>query len=136
MATEKKTSEDNKSEKKYFTGIGRRKTAIAQVRIQPGKGKFIINEKETSQVEDELTNPLILTGQLGKFDVSVIVKSGGFNSQKDAIILGISRALINFDDTLKPTLRKAGLVTRDPREKERKKPGLKRARKAPQWQKR
>lgn len=137
MPTEKKDQETpKKMEKKYFVGIGRRKTANAQVRLHSGKGKFFINEKEIDAIDDRISNPLVLTGQLGKFDTTIIVRGGGFNSQAEAIALGVARALIDFDETLKPTLRKSGLVTRDPREKERKKPGLKRARKAPQWQKR
>lgn len=130
------TEETKKQTNKYFAGIGRRKTATAQVRLYPGKGKMIVNDKEIEKIDDRINNPLILVGQLGKFDITVVAKGGGFNSQIDSIILGISRALIVYDETLKPTLRKAGLVTRDPREKERKKPGLKRARKAPQFSKR
>ncbi len=121
---------------KYFAGIGRRKSATAQVRIYTGKGKVIINDKELEKTNDRLNNPFILTGHLGKFDVTVVVKGGGFMSQEDAIILGISRALVVFDETLKSTLRKAGYMTRDPREKERKKPGLRGARRAPQFSKR
>ncbi|MDO8513361.1 MAG: 30S ribosomal protein S9 [bacterium] len=131
MANTKKTSDN-----KYVVGIGRRKTATAQARLTPGKGKLTINNQEIDKIEDKITNPLILTGQFGKFDISVMVRGGGMSSQTDAIALAISRAIIAHDESLKPTLRKAGLTTRDPREKERKKPGLKRARKAPQWQKR
>lgn len=131
------TEETKKSTtKKFFTGVGRRKTASAQVRLHPGKGKFILNDKELENIDDRIKNPLTLTGQLGKFDVTIVVKGGGFMSQTDSIILGLARALVEFDETLKPTLRKAGLITRDPREKERKKPGLKRARRAPQFSKR
>lgn len=133
MATK---SEETKTTKKYYVGIGRRKTATAQVRLHPGKGKLIVNDKEIEKIDDRINNPLILVGQLGKFDISVVVKGGGFESQTEAIILGVARALVDFDEETKPTLRKAGLVTRDPREKERKKPGLKRARKAPQFSKR
>ena len=134
MAKSEETTK--KSTNQYYAGIGRRKTATAQVRLHPGKGKFIINDKELEKIDDRLTNPLTLTGQLGKFDITVVVKGGGFMSQEDSIILGIARALVVFDETLKPTLRKAGLITRDPREKERKKPGLKGARRAPQFSKR
>jgi len=122
--------------KKYFLGIGRRKTAIAQVRIIPGSGKISINNQKKENLPEDILAPLTLTGQGDKFDISIITRGGGFSSQQDAIKLAISRALVIFDETLKPTLRKAGLLTRDSREKERKKPGLKRARKAPQWAKR
>ncbi len=122
--------------KKYFIGVGRRKTAIAQVRIIPGHGKIVLNQQELDQLPENVLSPLVLTGQKEKFDISIVTRGGGFSSQQDAIKLGIARALVVFDETLKPTLRKAGLLTRDAREKERKKPGLKRARKAPQWAKR
>ncbi len=120
----------------FFASVGRRKTAIAQARITSGKGKWSINGKEIENTSNTINAPLIITGQLGKFDVSIIIRGGGFSSQEEAISLAIARALIEYDETLKSTLRKAGLVTRDPREKERKKPGLKRARKSPQWSKR
>lgn len=125
-----------KNQSKYYLGIGRRKSAIARVRIIPGKGQFLINNKEIPEPSPKLLNALVSTGQLGKFDISAIVNGGGFASQEDAISLGIAKAIIEFDESYRPTLRKADLLTRDPREKERKKPGLKRARKAPQWQKR
>lgn len=121
---------------KYFYGTGSRKTAIARVRIYPGKGMLVINGKQVKEINEDIAGPLSLVGQNGKFDISVVVCGGGKNSQKDAIIHGISRALLEYNNELKSTLRKAGLLTRDPREKERKKPGLKRARRAPQWQKR
>lgn len=120
----------------FFASVGRRKTAIAQARITSGKGKWSINGKEIENTSNTINAPLIITGQLGKFDVSIIIRGGGFSSQEEAASLAIARALIEYDETLKSTLRKAGLVTRDPREKERKKPGLKRARKSPQWSKR
>lgn len=125
-----------KKDKQYYQAIGRRKTASAQVRITLGKGQSSINHQEIDHFDQDVLLPLIITGQSGKFDISAVVTGGGMTSQKDAIKLGIARALIVFDANLKSSLRKAGLVTRDPREKERKKPGLKRARKAPQWSKR
>lgn len=84
----------------------------------------------------KIFSPLFLTGNKGKFDISAKVKGGGITSQADAILLGVARALLAFDEGLKTTLRKGGYLTRDPRMKERKKPGLKRARKAPQFSKR
>lgn len=121
--------------KTYYRGVGRRKTAVAQVRLIPGSGQFTINN-EKSEPKLAWLRPLGLLGKKEDIDVSVIVRGGGMSSQEEAITLGIARALITMDDTYKPTLRKAGLVTVDARVKERKKPGLKRARKAPQWSKR
>lgn len=120
----------------FFRGIGRRKTAVAQVHIQPGKGSFVING-QTVELDEEWMKPLALSGNDNrKLDISVVVRGGGKSSQIEAIRLGITRALIVETADLKSTFRKAGLVTRDPRAKERKKPGLKRARRAPQWSKR
>lgn len=119
---------------KYFRGIGRRKSAIAQVHLTKGKGVCTINGQTVTPSED-WTQPLTLTGK-SDYDITVIVRGGGMTGQHEAIKLGIARALTALDAELKPTLRKAGLVTRDPRVKERKKPGLKRARRAPQWSKR
>jgi len=122
---------------KYIECIGRRKRAIARVRLaQKGSGKFVINEKEINIADPVWLEPLKLVGLEGKFDFSIHVNGGGFNSQKDAIKLGISRALIEVDPELRPALRKSDYLKRDPREKERKKPGLRRARRAPQWAKR
>lgn len=121
---------------KYFQATGRRKTAIARVRLTPGKGLITLNNHEVEDLDNKILLPLIIADLRSKFNLSIITSGGGITSQKDAIKLGIARALIEYDSTLRPTLRKAGLLTRDSREKERKKPGLKRARKAPQWQKR
>lgn len=128
---------------KYLYAVGRRKTSVAQVRLFTDKGgKFLINEKPyreyfpTVDLQKDLLLPLKLTKTLNKFSISVKVKGGGIRGQAGATRLGITRTLVLHDAKLKKTLRDAGLLTRDPREKERKKPGLKKARRAPQWQKR
>ena len=130
----------NKSVKqKYYYALGRRKTATAKVYLKPGTGLVKINNKDfevTPEITQIYNGPLDITGNLGKFDITAKVSGGGFSSQKEAIRLGVARALLKYDDKLKQVLRKNGFLTRDPREKERKKPGLKRARRAPQWQKR
>jgi small subunit ribosomal protein S9 len=131
-----KSAETTKKENKFIPGLGRRKTAIAQVRLTAGKGIFTINSQQIDNPSPIILFPLVVTGQLGKFDVSAVVNGGGITGQAEAIRLGIARSLSQMDETYHSSLRKAGLLTRDPREKERKKPGLKRARKAPQWQKR
>ena len=126
----------------YFSGTGRRKTAIAQVKIAVGSGAIIINNKPFEEWEPNaeerlaIIKPLITTENAGKFNVTVKVIGGGVNGQREAISHGIARALQKFDDNLKTTLRQYGLLTRDPRAKERKKPGLRKARKAPQYTKR
>ena len=123
-------------------GTGRRKTAIARVRLSPGEGRVMINEKTPLQylgrrvLEMEVLTPLRVTDSLRRFDVSVKVEGGGVSGQAGAIAHGIARALIQFDEELRGVLKKAGLLTRDARMKERKKYGLKRARKAPQYTKR
>jgi small subunit ribosomal protein S9 len=132
------------SEKKqsYFYGTGRRKTSIARVRLVPGTGEIIINGIPYEQlfVRDEhrrvITKPLLVTENLGKYNTVVKVEGGGITGQSGAISHGIARALVKADESLKPVLRQNGLLTRDPRVKERKKPGLRRARKAPQYTKR
>jgi small subunit ribosomal protein S9 len=122
--------------------VGRRKTAIARVRVQAGEGRVLINEKTPLQylgqrrLEQVVMQPLRLTDSLKRFDISVRVEGGGVSGQAGAIAHGISRALIEQDVEMRPTLKKAGLLTRDARMKERKKYGLKRARKAPQYTKR
>lgn len=122
--------------------VGRRKTAIARVRITPGEGRVMINEKTPIQylgrriLEMEVLQPLKLTDSMRRFDISVKVAGGGVSGQAGAIAHGLARALCEYDGDLRPTLKKAGLLTRDAREKERKKYGLKRARKAPQYTKR
>jgi small subunit ribosomal protein S9 len=127
----------------YYEGIGRRKAATARVRITAGgTGSVIINDKDGSDYlprpgdVDILLEPLTLLGQAKTYDVSVHVNGGGISGQRDAILLGIARALVKVDEQSKPQLRDAGYMTRDARIKERKKPGLKRARKAPTYTKR
>lgn len=127
----------------YFEGVGRRKEATARVRIMSGSGKFIVNQK---MIEDYFTRlgdresilkPFEASGQdSGTFDVTVVVNGGGVTGQTDAVTLGLARALVKMNHDFTPGLRKFGLLTRDPRIKERKKPGLKRARKAPTYTKR
>jgi len=123
-------------------GLGRRKTAVARVRLLPGEGRVLINEKSPlaylgqRTLEMEVLHPLRVTDCLRRFDVSVRVKGGGVSGQAGAIAHGLARALETFDPELRPVLKKSGLLTRDSREKERKKYGLKRARKAPQYTKR
>ena len=126
-----------------FYGAGRRKSSIARVYITPGTGKITINKKDMDEyfgldtLKVIVRQPLVATGTDGKFDVLVNVKGGGFTGQAGAIRHGISRALLQADsDEYRPTLKKAGYLTRDPRMKERKKYGLKAARRAPQFSKR
>ena len=130
-------------ENKYYYGRGRRKEASARVRLFIGKGQSTVNDKKVEDyfgkdilLINNLAEPLLLTGQKDKIYYSVKICGGGLSGQSDAIRLGISRALLKYDENYKVTLRKAGFLTRDPREKERKKYGLKRARKAPQFSKR
>ena len=127
----------------YYEGIGRRKAASARVRLFPGgTGKFVINEKEASEYlprvgdMDVVLAPLRSVGQEKTYDISVHVGGGGVTGQRDAIKLGIARALVKIDPDLRPTLKSEKHLTRDARVKERKKPGLKRARKAPTYTKR
>jgi small subunit ribosomal protein S9 len=123
-------------------GTGRRKNAIARVRITPGEGRVTVNEKDPLAylgrrvLEMGALAPLRVTGMTRKFDITVKVVGGGTSGQAGAIAHGIARALIRYDPDLRPPLKKAGLLTRDARMKERKKYGLKRARKAPQYTKR
>ena len=126
----------------YFSGTGRRKTAVAQVKLMAGSGAIIVNNKPFEDWEpnaDErlaVIKPLVVTDNAGKFNATVKVTGGGTSGQRDAVSHGLARALQKFDDSLKTVLRQHGLLTRDPRAKERKKPGLKRARKAAQYTKR
>jgi small subunit ribosomal protein S9 len=126
----------------YYYGTGRRKTAIARVRIYNGSGTYMINDKPYLEVftrpqhQIKLRLPFEAAEVAGTFDVYARVAGGGVSAWADAVAHGIARALISFDEKHRPALRKAGLLTRDPRIKERKKPGLKRARKAPQYTKR
>ena len=125
-----------------FQGTGRRKAAIARVSLSPGKGKITVNERDLEDyfgletLKVIVRNPLILTDTLGRFDVSINVHGGGYTGQAGAIRHGISRALLKVDGELRAILKKAGFLTRDPRMKERKKYGLKAARRAPQFSKR
>ena len=132
----------NAKKKIQYWGTGRRKKAIARVRLVPGNGSIIINKRAMDEYFGEETlkyvvnQPLVLVNALDKFDIFVNVVGGGISGQAGAIRHGISRALLQFDAELRPTLKKAGLLTRDPRMKERKKYGLKGARRAPQFSKR
>ncbi|MBC2579621.1 30S ribosomal protein S9 [Clostridium sp. DJ247] len=125
----------------YF-GTGRRKKSIARVRLVPGEGKVVINKRDAETyfgletLRVILNQPLVLTGTKEKFDVLVNVHGGGYTGQAGAIRHGIARALLKADENLRPELKKAGFLTRDPRMKERKKYGLKKARRAPQFSKR
>lgn len=127
----------------YYEGIGRRKQSSARVRIFPGgTGRLVINDRDGQQYLSRegdyeiVMQPLTVIGQERGFDVSVHVNGGGVSGQRDAIQLGLARALLKLDPDLKGQLRDAELLTRDARVKERKKPGLKRARKAPTYTKR
>ncbi|MBQ3601375.1 MAG: 30S ribosomal protein S9 [Lachnospiraceae bacterium] len=125
-----------------FYGTGRRKKSIARVYLVPGTGKVTINKKDMDEyfgletLKLIVCQPLVLTETAEKYDVLVNVRGGGFTGQAGAIRHGISRALLNVDADYRPALKKAGFLTRDPRMKERKKYGLKAARRAPQFSKR
>ena len=125
-----------------FHAVGRRKKAIARVRLIPGEGKITINKRDIEEyfgletLKTVVRQPLTLTETAGRFDVVVSVRGGGFTGQAGAIRHGIARALVKADDELKPAIKKAGYLTRDPRMKERKKYGLHAARRAPQFSKR
>lgn len=128
---------------KYFYGLGRRKSSTASVRLYAGKGGITVNDKTAAEYFDdnkthlaEITDPLALVGKQKDFDITVVVKGGGTAGQVDAIKLGISKALVIAFPDLRSTLRKADLLKRDPREKERKKYGLISARKKEQFSKR
>ncbi len=126
----------------YFYGTGRRKKSVARVRVYAGTGSITINGRDIDDyfgletLKLIVRQPLTLTDTLGKFDIVVNVAGGGVTGQAGAIRHGLSRALLQYDEALRPTLKKAGLLTRDPRMKERKKYGLKGARRAPQFSKR
>jgi small subunit ribosomal protein S9 len=126
----------------YHHGTGRRKSAVARVFLKPGKGGFIVNGKSVDEFFSRETGrmivrqPLVLTDRLTAFDILVNVDGGGESGQAGAVRHGITRALIDYDETLKPVLKKAGLVTRDAREVERKKVGLHKARRRKQFSKR
>lgn len=126
----------------YFEGTGRRKTSIARVRLVPGEGTVIVNGKALEEffgrdgAPELAVQPFVATNTTRRFNVMIKVEGGGVSGQVGAISHGIARALLQVDAEHRPALRRAGLLTRDPRAKERKKPGLKRARKAPQYTKR
>ncbi len=127
---------------KYFEAVGRRKRASARVRIVSGKGVFVVNDKPAEDYFPRLGDlkrikaPAEVAGLADKLDVSVLVNGGGITGQSSAVSHGLARALLKMDENFRPDLKKAGLLTRDSRIKERKKPGLKRARKAPTYTKR
>ncbi len=127
---------------KYFEAVGRRKRASARVRIVSGKGVFVVNNKPAEDYFPRLGDlkrikaPAEVAGLADKLDVSVLVNGGGITGQSSAVSHGLARALLKMDENFRPDLKKAGLLTRDSRIKERKKPGLKRARKAPTYTKR
>ncbi len=134
---------DNNKKTTFYQAVGRRKEATARVRIFSGSGDFTINERPVFEYfnrrQDKIIfeKPLIIAGLLGKFSGSVKVEGSGLSSQLDAVVHGLSRSLIKFDEKLKPTLKKAGLLTRDPRAKERRKIGnAQKARKSKQSPKR
>jgi len=127
----------------YYEGIGRRKEASARVRIMNGSGSFVINEKSmeeyfpTERDNKTVIEPLgVLTGSRSDYDISVLVKGGGVIGQADSVRLGLARAILKMDPELRTVLSQAGFLSRDARSKERKKPGLKGARKAPTYTKR
>lgn len=128
--------------KAQYIGTGRRKKAIARVRLVPGTGKVTINKRDIENyfnyetLRTMLREPLLITDTLGQYDVLVNVHGGGYTGQAGAVRHGISRALLQADAELRPILKKAGFLTRDPRMKERKKYGLKKARRASQFSKR
>jgi small subunit ribosomal protein S9 len=137
-----KTEETVKFKGKYISAVGKRKASVARVRVyKKGKGVIIVNnQKATSYfANDKITvikQPLKMTGTLKDYDFSIIVKGGGKQGQSEAIRHGITKALLEINEEYKPAFKAKGLTTRDARIKERKKPGLKKARKAPQWSKR
>jgi len=126
----------------YFYAVGKRKTAVAQVRIYPEKGECWVNGKDFNsyfklkRVSDAALSPISACGQEGNFSVSVKVNGGGLNAQSEAVRLGIARALVVSDESFRKMLRAVGFLTRDARKVERKKPGKKKARRSPQWAKR
>ena len=130
------------SAKPYFYGTGRRKKSVARVRLYPGTGAVTINGRDVNDyfgletLKYIVNQPFGVTDTVGKFDIVANVQGGGFSGQAGAIRHGVARALLSADENYKPLLKKAGFLTRDPRMKERKKYGLKAARRAPQFSKR
>ncbi len=140
---EKKTVKQKEAESQTaIRAVGRRKEAIARVRLQPGSGAFLVNDKDFkeyfpyTELQRVVQSALTLVNLRNTFDISVKVIGGGIRGQAESVRHGITRCLLTYNLELKKTLRGAGFVTRDPRVKERKKPGLKRARRAPQFSKR
>jgi len=131
----------NMAKVQYF-GTGRRKKSVARVRLVPGEGKVVINNRDSEvyfgleTLRVIVKEPLLITDTMGQYDVLMNVKGGGYTGQAGAMRHGISRALLQVDSELRPILKKAGFLTRDPRMKERKKYGLKKARRASQFSKR
>lgn len=125
-----------KKQEKFILAIGRRKTAIAKVKVATGSGNLYINDQEIANPNRIYTEPIKKSDMEKKLDIWVRVSGGGISAQVEAIRLAISRAIIKMQPDLKKTLKLEGFLTRDPRMKERKKPGLKGARRAPQWAKR
>ncbi len=143
ITKEEKIEESFKFKGKFIPALGKRKTAVAQVRLyKNGKGIIMINQQKINQYfsvvlfRNIVNQPLKLTGHLRGLNVSILVRGGGKKTQAEAVRHGIARALVKFDKELKPSLKAKGWLTRDARKKERKKPGLKKARRAPQWSKR
>ena len=136
------TATPKKAAKKYYYAVGRRKSAVATVHLMTGKGVITVNELPVAEYVNNamllklVNEPLEQLSKTGQLDATIRVSGGGRRGQVDAIRLGISRALVQMSDEYRLSLKKAGLLTRDPREKERKKYGLKKARKAPQFSKR
>lgn len=127
----------------YYEGVGRRKQSIARVRVMSGTGNFLVNEKTAEEFftrmgdYDSILAPFAAAGEsLNSYDVSVKIKGGGVTGMTDAVVLGLARALTKINPDWRSAMRKGGFLTRDPRVKERKKPGLKKARKAPTYTKR
>lgn len=142
VKAEKKKQDGAPSQSGAIVTVGRRKSAIARVRMLPGTGTIVVNGKEYKTyfpiqlLQKDIERPLTATSMMGTIDVACIVSGGGFRGQAEALRLGIARGLILMNPDLKKTMRSEGLITRDSRVKERKKPGLKRARRAPQFSKR
>ncbi|PIS05042.1 MAG: 30S ribosomal protein S9 [Candidatus Buchananbacteria bacterium CG10_big_fil_rev_8_21_14_0_10_42_9] len=139
----KQGKKSHKSRKGYIHTVGKRKNAVARVRLfKDGQGEFKINEQElqkyfaTAELQQIVASPLTALGQSKKVNISVKVSGGGKKGQAESVSLGVARALIVLNEDWRKTLRPLGLLTRDARVKERKKPGLKKARRAPQWAKR
>jgi small subunit ribosomal protein S9 len=131
------------TKEKYFEGVGRRKTATARVRLtKAGKDSFVVNGKSlddyfpTAEMRERVKKALAKIGEHGAYDITVKIAGGGISAHADALIMGLGRAIIKIKPEIKPEIKKEKMLTRDAREKERRKFGLKKARKAPQWSKR